>query len=57
MSNVRLTVQGLVLGVGRIVNEPSSNLTLWLPPPLFQVTVSPWLIVTAAGENVSEAWR
>ena len=54
VSNRRVTVQALVLGVAGYVNEPSSNLTLWLPPPFVQVTVSPWLIVTAAGENVSE---
>jgi hypothetical protein len=52
--NVRVTVQAAEEGDAGIVYEPSSKFTLCSPPVLFQVTVSPWLIVTLLGLNVSE---
>jgi hypothetical protein len=48
--NVRSTVQLLVLGAFSWV-LPSSSTTLWFPPLLVQVTFSPTLTDTSAGEK------
>src|SRR5689334_11218784 len=52
--NVRVTVHAEVDGEEGIVYEPSSKFTLCSPPLLCQVTVSPWLMTTLLGLNVSD---
>src|SRR5690242_5922699 len=52
--NVRLTVHAEVEGDAGIVYEPSSKFTLCSPPWFCHVTVSPWLMTTLLGLNVSE---
>ena len=51
-ANVRDAVQAPDGGDGGWMNELSSKCTLWTPPLLFHVTMSPVLMVTSLGVKV-----